>query len=186
MSDQEKEAIEEIEEVKEESPPTESIELAEYKNKYLRTLADMENMRKRMQKERQEMTKFSVENVISEFLQPLDGFENALGFTAHMSEETKNWAKGFEMILSQFKEVLNAHGVTPFTSEGSQFDPHLHEAVEMQETEEVSAGTIIKELMRGYKCGDRVLRAARVIVAKAPAAEEDEEPTITENMQSEE
>src|SRR5580698_1526223 len=91
-------------------------ELKEYKEKYLRLLADVDNTRKRMQKEKQEMTRFAVENVISEILGPIDNLENALQFTQHMSEETRNWAQGFTMILGQFKDVLSNHGVTAFHS----------------------------------------------------------------------
>jgi len=105
--------------------------------------------------------------VISEFLAPLDNFENALSFANQTSEETQNWAKGFEMILTQFKDVLTNHKVTPFQSKGLKFDPHLHEVIEMEETEKYEEGTIIKEFARGYKCGDRILRSARVKVAKA-------------------
>lgn len=159
------------------SPESEKMqldtELKECKDKYLRLLAEMENSRKRMQKEKQEMTRFAVENVISEFLAPLDNLENALGFVAQMSEETRNWAKGFQMILSQFKEVLHHHGVTPFTSEGTPFDPHKHEAVETEETDQHPDGTVIQEYVRGYRAGDRTIRPARVKVAKMPIKKEE-------------
>lgn len=146
--------------------PTVEEELKEYKDKYLRLLAENENTRKRMQKEKQEMTRFAVENVIADFLLPLDNLENALGFTEQMSEDTRNWAMGFQMILTQFKDVLNQNGVTPFKSVGEQFDPHRHEAVETEETQDHPAGTVIHEFVRGYKCGDRIVRPARVKVAK--------------------
>lgn len=142
-------------------------EVNEYKDKYLRLLADIENMRKRMQKERQEMTQYAIENVISEFLAPLDNLENALKFAQQMSDEVKNWASGFQMILSQFKDVLTNQGVTPVATEGKTFDPHAHEAVEIVETADKPPGTIIEEYVRGYKMGDRTIRPARVKVAKA-------------------
>src|SRR5579863_6834236 len=87
-------------------PLTLEEELKEYKEKYLRLLADVDNTRKRMQKEKQEMTRFAVDNVISEILGPIDNLENALQFTQHMSDEMRNWAQGFLMILGQFKDVL--------------------------------------------------------------------------------
>lgn len=114
------------------------------------------------------MTRFGIENVISEILLPIDTFENALGFTSQMSDETRNWAKGFEMILAQFKEILSNHNVTAFHSVGEKFDPHRHEAVEIEETHDHLDGTIIQEFLKGYKSGDRILRAARVKVAKSP------------------
>ncbi len=146
-------------------PPIEE-ENKEYKDKYLRLLADVENTRKRMQKEKHDSTRFAIENVMSDILLPIDNLENALKFTDQMSEETRNWAHGFQMILSQFKEVLLDQGVKPIESVGTAFDPHLHEAVEMEETDAYAPGIIIEEFMRGYKCGDRTIRPARVKVAK--------------------
>ncbi len=106
-------------------------EAAEFKDKYLRLLAESENARKRMQKERQELIQYAVQNVIVDFLNPIDHLENALKFTQQASDEVKHWAFGFQMILNQFKDVLTNNGVVAFVSEGKPFDPHLHEAVEM-------------------------------------------------------
>ncbi|MBU6446943.1 MAG: nucleotide exchange factor GrpE, partial [Verrucomicrobia bacterium] len=113
--------------------PEESVE-ENWKDKYLRALAEQENMRKRVQKEKHEMVNFGIENAISEFLGAIDNFENALRFAENGSKEVKNWAIGFEMILSQFKEVLHNHGIVSFHSEGNTFDPQYHEAVEIVET----------------------------------------------------
>lgn len=141
-------------------------ELLDYKDKYLRLLADMENTRKRMQKERQDLTKYAIENLIVEFLYPLDNLENALKFAQQMSDEVKHWAVGFQMILTQFKDILANNGVESIESKGKSFDPHLHEAVEMIETTEQPAGTIMEEFIRGYRMGERTIRPARVKVAK--------------------
>ena len=142
-------------------------EANEFKEKYFLTLAEIENMRKRLQKEKQEMTRFAVENVITEFLTPIDNLENALSFTDQMSQETKNWAIGFNMLLAQFKDVLTSNGVSSFSSIGAEFDPNLHEAVELEETSNHADGVILHEFLKGYKRGDRILRPARVKVAKA-------------------
>ena len=177
MDEEPKEVEEEKKEpVIEEIDETELLkqQVKEEQEKYLRSLADMENSRKRMQKEKHDTTRFAVENVITEFLAPLDNFENALSFAHQASEETQNWAKGFEMILVQFKDILTGHKITPFSSEGQTFDPHLHEVLELEETEKHSDGTIIQEFLKGYKCGDRILRPARVKVAKMPRKEEAE------------
>ncbi|MCB1071943.1 MAG: nucleotide exchange factor GrpE [Chlamydiia bacterium] len=179
VDEEPKETEEEIKEepVIEEIDETEMLkkQVKEEQEKYLRSLADMENTRKRMQKEKHDTTRFAVENVITEFLAPLDNFENALSFIHQASEETQNWAKGFEMILTQFKDILSSHKVTPFSSEGQTFDPHLHEVLELEETEKHEDGTIIQEFLKGYKCGDRILRPARVKVAKAPIKDEEKE-----------
>lgn len=141
-------------------------EMAEYKDKYLRLLAETENMRKRMQKERQELTQYAIEKIISEFLNPIDHMENALKFTQDQSDEVKHWGLGFQMILTQFKDVLASNGVKPFESEGQPFDPHLHEAVETIENSQFESGVVVKEFIRGYKVGDRIIRPSRVQVAK--------------------
>jgi len=159
-------------EVKPDIAPDLEEALRSQQDKYLRLLAENENVRKRMTKEKHDNAKFAVENVIAEFLAPIDSFEQALGFADQMSDETKNWAIGFQMILDQLKEVLSMRGITPFTSEGQMFDPHRHEAVEVEETEEHPDGTILKEFLRGYIVHDRILRPARVKVAKAPKKEE--------------
>lgn len=153
--------------------------LKECQEKYLRVLAESENARKRMQKERQEMTKYAIENVLVEFLHPLDSFEKALSFAESMSEEVKNWAVGFEMLLNQFKQILTNHGVEEYHSVGKPFDPHFHEAVEMVESKEYEPGVIVEEFVRGYKVGNRPIRVARVKVAKAPGEK------LQENQQEE-
>jgi molecular chaperone GrpE len=141
--------------------------LKEAQDKYLRVLADSENSRKRMQKEREELTKYAIENVLTEFLHPLDNLEKALHFAESMSDEVRNWAVGFEMLLNQFKQILVNHGVEEYHSVGKRFDPHLHEAVEMVETTEYEPGVVVEEFVRGYKMGSRPIRVARVKVAKA-------------------
>lgn len=150
-------------------------EAEEYKDKYLRLLAETENTRKRLQKEKQEMLRFSVENVIEEFLSPMDNLENALKHTGGMSAETQNWARGFEMILSQFKDVLTQNGVTAFKSVGEKFDPHLHEAVEVEELEDCKDGTVLAEFVKGYKSHTRTVRPARVKVAKKKIIKQENE-----------
>ena len=155
-------------------------EALDYKDKYLRLLADVENTRKRMQKEKQEMVRFGIENVMGEILGPMDSMENALKFADSMSGEVKNWALGFQMILAQFKDVLSQNGVAPFVSEGKPFDAAKHEAVEMEETDAVPEGTIIKEFVKGYSRGDRIIRPARVKVAKKLTNKEEGENNVSE------
>ncbi|HEV7737893.1 MAG TPA: nucleotide exchange factor GrpE [Chlamydiales bacterium] len=141
----------------------------DYKDKYFRQLAEMENMRKRMAREKQEMIRFGVDNAIGEFIPVIDQFENALRFADQASGEVKSWAAGFQMFLSQLKEVLNSQGISTYDSEGQFFDTALHEAVEVLETTEVPEGMILQEYTKGYKSSARVIRPARVKVAKNPA-----------------
>lgn len=151
------------------------VEEENWKDKYLRALAEQENMRKRIQKEKHEMVSFGIENAISEFLSAIDNFENALRFAENGSKEVKNWAIGFEMILSQFKEVLHNHGIVSFHSEGNTFNPQFHDAVEIVETTEQPDGTIMHEFTKGYKSSTRTIRPARVKVAKHPLSAVTEE-----------
>ena len=143
-----------------------------WKDKYLRSLAEQENLRKRVQKEKQEMVRFGIDNAIAEFLPAIDNFENALRFAESASGEVKNWAKGFEMILSQYKEILHNHGIVSFHSEGNTFDPEFHEAVEIVETADHIDGMILQEFTKGYKSAGRTIRPARVKVAKHPQKNE--------------
>lgn len=148
-------------------------ELNEIRDKYLRVLAEMENARKRAIKERQESNQQAVADVISEFLKPLDNMEKALGYTDKMSQEVQNWATGFQMILTQFKDVLSANGVVAVPSKGQQFDPHIHEAIEILETDQHPHGTVVEEFSKGYQMGTRTIRPARVKVAQEFSSDAD-------------
>jgi molecular chaperone GrpE len=175
---------EELDETMEETKETTvEEEVVDYEEKYIRLLAELENTRKRMQKEKQESVRFAIENAISEILPIMDNFENALNFAKDSSNEIKNWAMGFHMILTQFKDILHNHGIVAFHSEGNQFDPHLHEAVEVAETDEHPEGVILKEFAKGYKSQSRTIRPAKVKVSKKPieqtTASEDAEEKAT-------
>jgi molecular chaperone GrpE len=149
-------------------------EAGDYKHKYLHLLADAENARKRLQKDRDEMTQYTIRGIISDFLNPIDHLENALKYTENASDEVKHWATGFKMILNQFKDVLANNGVKPFTALGKEFDPHLHDAVEMVESDEYPPGIVIEESTRGYAIGGKTLRPARVKVSKAITSKDNE------------
>lgn len=170
MTEEEKttseEAVEAAAQPKEE--PTLQMQLDEFRDKYFRALAEGENARKRLAKEKQEMLRFGIENAIGEFLPVIDNYETALQHADAATGEIKNWAMGFKMILAQFKEVLHNHGIVAFHSEGNQFDPAYHDAVEIAEMEEVPEGTILQEFTKGYKSQTRTIRPARVKVARAP------------------
>ena len=151
----------------------------------MRLAAEMENLRKRMIKERDEHAHYTIANVVCDFLPPLDNLENALNYAHHMSDEVRNWALGFQMVLSQFKDVLANHGVTPMTSTGTPFDPHQHEAVEAVESDSHAPGTVIEEYVKGYKMGSKTIRPARVKVAKHPTSKEETAPAAEEDLDDE-
>ncbi len=143
-------------------------ESQEWKDKYLRALAEMENSRKRLQRDKIESQSFAIQNVLVDLLSPLDHFEKALMHAENASGDVKNWALGFQMILQSLKQVLEDHGAIPFESLGKQFDPHFHEALETCVSEKEADGTIIEEFQRGYKMAGRVMRPAKVKVATCP------------------
>lgn len=160
-------------------------QLEEMKEKYLRALAEGENARKRFAKEKQDVIGFGIENTICDFLPVIDNFENALNFAEAASGEVKNWALGFQMILTQFKQVLQDNGVSAFQSVGTLFDPLYHEAVETAETADVAEGTILQEFTKGYKSAVRTIRPARVKVARAPKKNTEPTPEPVSSVKTE-
>lgn len=146
----------------------------DYKDKYFRVLAESENSRKRLIKERQDMVQYALQHLLCEFLTPIDQMESALKHCGKMSDEVKQWSMGFQMILTHFKDVLANNNVQSFDSVGKEFDPHIHEGVETVETTEYPDGTVVEESLRGYKMGDKVIRPSRVKVAKAPSEKREE------------
>lgn len=147
-------------------------QVLEYKDKYLRALAEIENTRKRLTKEKIESQSYAIQNVVADMLLPIDHFELALKHAEAVPGEAAKWALGFEMILQQLRQVLADNGVTAFESLNSPFDPHLHEAVETMERDDVPEGTIVQEFQKGYQLGGRTIRAARVKVSTKKSPEE--------------
>ncbi|MCK4421292.1 nucleotide exchange factor GrpE [candidate division WOR-3 bacterium] len=138
----------------------------EYKDKYLRSLANYENLRKRVLKEKETIYQYSVEKIIQELLSVLDDFGRA--FNALKTEENEgndHFKEGMRLIHSKLKNILNIYQVESFDSIGEQFDPARHEALHVIECEE-KEGTIIDEIEKGYLIKDKLLRPARVVVAK--------------------
>lgn len=158
---------------KEESMPADefakmSEELREWRDKYMRALAESENMRKRLTKEKQEFVEFAKRDLFRDLLDPVDQFTVALAHADNASPDVQQWAMGFKMILTQLEEFLSRQGIKPFDSLGKPFDPSRHEALETIETTEEPDGTILREYKRGYLIHDQLLRPAAVQVAKTP------------------
>jgi molecular chaperone GrpE len=143
-------------------------EAQEYKDKYLRALAEIENSRKRLSREKVEAQSYAVQNIVIDLLQPIDHLEQALKHAEEAKGDITTWAKGFEMILEQLHHVLADHGVSSYVSVNQPFDPHLHEAVETVERPDVLDGTVVFEFQKGYRLGGRTIRPARVQVATRP------------------
>jgi molecular chaperone GrpE len=143
-------------------------EIAELKDKYLRALADTDNIRKRMRQQSEETVRLQRENLLRDLLPITDNLERAVE-AARGGGNGKPIVEGVEMVLRSLLDFLRNNGVIPRESLGQPFDPQFHEAVDHVESGEHPPNTVISEFHRGYQVGDRVLRPARVSVAKAPS-----------------
>ncbi|HMF49791.1 MAG TPA: nucleotide exchange factor GrpE [Candidatus Saccharimonadales bacterium] len=129
---------------------------------YLRALADFENYRRRVERERSRAARSDKREIILSLLDVMDGFERAL---THMNDAPRSVAQGLQALHRQLLGVLETQGVTPLKSLGETFNPEVHDAIGSVESEEVESGAVAEELQRGYRWGDDVLRPARVRVA---------------------
>jgi molecular chaperone GrpE len=145
-------------------------EIAELKDKYLRTLADSENARKRIRQQSEESVRIQRENILRDLLPVVDNLERALG-AARDGTDTKTVVQGVEMVLKALHDFLRAQGVTPVNAIGETFDPSRHEAADHVKSDQHKPNTVVSEFHRGYLLGDRVLRPARVSVAKRGGGE---------------
>lgn len=135
-------------------------------DKYLRTCADFENIRKRLEKERQDTVRFANEEIVSELLNVLDDLERTVSLAEDKHQDLSTFLKGVEMVLAHLYEMLKRYGVKPIESEGKLFDPHLHEALMQVENNDLPEHTVVEELQKGYLLNDRVIRTAKVATAK--------------------
>lgn len=137
-------------------------ELYELKDQVLRVQAEFMNYKKRVERDRAEVVQFANEKLIIELIAVLDNFYRALA----TEKEHDNFFEGMELIFQQLSKVLEDNGVEEFTADGEEFDPNLHHAVLMEESEELESGKVIETLQRGYKLNGKLVRPAMVKVAK--------------------
>ncbi|MGB9179990.1 MAG: nucleotide exchange factor GrpE [Pyrinomonadaceae bacterium] len=144
-------------------------ERAELVDQLARRQADFENYRKRVERERTETYNRMVGDVVSKLLPVLDNLRRALDTEAILqaseSEEFRHFLQGVELIYKQLTDVLQGLGLEPVPSVGELFDPHVHEAVMTEQTEDYEPDTVMQEIVRGYRLGDKLLRPAIVKVA---------------------
>jgi molecular chaperone GrpE len=129
-----------------------------------RAQAEFENARRRATKEQQDFRDYAAADAIKTLLPVIDSFERAL----QVESEPGDFRNGVELIYKQLQDALAKLGVRAIPAKGEQFDPHVHEAIEMVETSDAADHEVIEELQRGYKIKDRLLRPAMVKVAKNP------------------
>jgi molecular chaperone GrpE len=139
-------------------------EKAELQERVLRTQAELQNFRRRVEKERLELSEYASMEAVRALLPILDDFERAL----KAENGGGDYAKGMELIHQRLFALLQKLGLEPIECEGKMFDPHMHHAVEMVETDEAPDQTILAEFQRGYNFKGRLLRAAMVKVAVEP------------------
>lgn len=136
-------------------------ELSEIREQWVRTVADLDNFRKRSEREAREVRRYALFDPMRDVIGVVDNLERALSSIGTV-EDLK---RGVELILVQLRDVLKTHGVREVQALGAAFDPALHDAVARDESEEVDAPTVAEELQRGYMMHDRLLRPALVKVA---------------------
>lgn len=153
-------------------------EASEMRELAQRKQAEFENFRKRMERERLELARYAGADVVKEVLPVLDNLERARGFADGLSEEQLR--DGIAIIQRQLQEILTRMGLTEVESEGKPFDPHIHEAVSQNETEEHPEGTVLEVFQKGYLFKDRLLRPAMVSVARASSGGDKKEDADSE------
>lgn len=145
-------------------------ENAELKDRLARRQADFENYRKRVERERTETYNRVVADVAAKLLPVSDNLKRALDTEASVeateSDEFRHFLSGVDLIWKQLNGVLDALGVKPIVVVGEPFDPHIHEAVVTEATDEYEPDTVIQEILTGYRLGDKLIRPALVKVAK--------------------
>lgn len=140
---------------------SQKIELAETDDRLKRIAAEFENYKKRNTKEKESMYNSLLADIVSKFLPIVDNLEKAL----EAKTEDENYKQGVELVLKQFKDVLNSYGVQEIEAIGKTFDPELHEAVSSVVDENLGEKEIKEEYRKGYQIGNKVIRHSMVVVA---------------------
>ncbi len=146
-------------------------EIANQKDTFLREKAELENFKKRLTKEKDDFVQFANERLLQELIQIEDNLERALEVPNATLESLK---EGVEMIQKQFSTFLKNQKVEPIEAIGKAFDPTLHEVLNQQESEEHEENTVIEEYSKGYTLNGRILRPAKVVIAKKTAEKKED------------
>jgi molecular chaperone GrpE len=149
-------------------------EKEEHYDRLLRTQADFDNYRKRVQKEQANLLRYGAENALVEILPVVDNIERAVSSAREHGESNAQLREGVELILNQFLDVLKKLGVTPIETVGHPFDPNKHDALLRVHAPDAEDGTVIEEVRKGYYLHDKVLRPAQVTVGTNESVEESE------------
>ncbi len=138
---------------------------------YLRERADLENFRKRSQRDKEDALRYGNDRLLKEMIPVLDNLERAVDHAGQNANDDQGLLEGVNMTIIQFRKALDDFGVKPITAIGEAFDPNRHQAMGQIETAEQVPNTVVTEFQKGYMLHDRLLRPSMVMVAKAPAEE---------------
>lgn len=151
------------------SPERQAAELEKHKDAALRARADLDNYRKRVARDKEDAIRYANNSLLESLLPILDNFELGLD-AAKNTPEAAGIIQGLQMVRKQLEDFLRDHGVEIVNAEGTSFDPNLHEAVAYEPHSDVKEGTVVRQLRKGFKLKDRLIRPASVIVSKGPPA----------------
>ena len=140
-------------------------EAQEHYERFLRTAAELDNFRKRKEREVSDLRKYANQNLLRELLNVVDNLERAIGATQD-TETADGLVEGVDMTLKELLKIFENAGVKPIAAVDQPFDPNLHEAVMQEESENIPENTVIRELQKGYQIHDRLLRPAMVVVSR--------------------
>ncbi len=134
-------------------------------NEFLKKRAEFENFRRRMEKDKEDFIKYSLEKFIKQLIPIMDSLNMAL-HPNNIPEEQLKAFEGFTLIFKQFQDLLSKNGVVEISAIGETFDPNIHQAISQEASQDVESGKVTKEYQKGYKLHDRLLRPAMVVVAE--------------------
>jgi molecular chaperone GrpE len=140
---------------------------AENWDKALRATAELENVRRRVERESAALQKYALEKILTDLVTVNDSLELALKAVAGETEETRKHLEGIGLTHKQLWQALERYGVSQVDPQGQPFNPELHEAVSMVESAEIGPGHVVSVMQKGYRLHDRLLRPAMVVVSKA-------------------
>jgi molecular chaperone GrpE len=148
------------------APDTEAARDEDLNVKYMRLAADFQNYKRRVEKEKSDIYTYANEKIAVDLLEVIDNFERALESSGSAEAPDEGFVKGMELVFKQLQDILQKNGIEEIQSLGEEFDPLLHHAVMMEETEGYESGRVSAVLGKGYKLKDRVIRPAMVKVAQ--------------------
>lgn len=149
-------------------------DIIRFKDLALRTQADFENFRKRAVREKEDAVKYANTSFLERLIPVLDNFE--LGLAAARTDAAASAIlAGMEMVLKQMQDFLSESGVQAIDAAGQVFDPHFHEALASEPSDDVEEGRILRQIRKGYRLRDRLIRAANVVVSTGPSIPEEAE-----------